>query len=292
MIDLNVAWPGVEGARRYLKDSSKVGWSTVGFNVYFRADKDGVQPLKMNTNFDPENLEEDLDTFPVASVDCLMSSIIGNSACLEDISLGKYFLRRITILLVEGFKPHTLTKLTESKDYDIFSVIPTCQKTFQSACEVINCDLINMDAYGLYSPFKIKRGMVTSALQRGCFFEVTLSGNEICSDLNVHKIIGSDSPKDPSKEFMSNLSYLLRYIPLKKLAISSGSKSIQNILDPNLIIGMCNELFTYATGEPCNVRCCITKAPESCILKGAARRTYGTGIVSCNKNDTIGNEFS
>ncbi|EKX73463.1 conserved hypothetical protein [Theileria equi strain WA] len=291
MIDLNVAWPGAEGARRYVKDSSKIGWSTIGFNVYFKADKNGVQPLKVETDFNIDNLEEDLDETPVASVDNLMTSVIGTSVCIQDISLGKDFLRRATILLSEGLKPHTLTKFVESKDYDILSVIPTCQKTFQSACEIVNCDVINMDVYCLYSPFKIKRGLVTSALQRGCFFEVSLSGKDICNALKVHQVVGTNHPGDLSMEYRSNFSYLLRYIPLKKLVISSGSASLRNIMDPNLIIGMCNELFTHAIGEPCDVRCCVTKAPEGCILKGAARRTYGTGIVSCNKNDTIGQNF-
>ncbi|KAK1444684.1 hypothetical protein BgAZ_105900 [Babesia gibsoni] len=276
MIDLNVPWTNTKDGLLLLKSLKAQGWSTLGANVYCQCDKDGILDIKINL---PSSHED-------------RSASDSDSYCNTfSTTLGRYhpngptLIRRITIVLHDGFQPNSVSKIADSRDYDIIAVMPTTQKTFQAACDTVNCDLINLDYYCHCIPFKIKRGMVMAALNRGCYFEVTMSTLDHLSDMGFEgKAVG--------KAFRSNFCGILNYIPLKRLVLSPGNNSVHKVLRPDTFIAVCNELVSNAIGAPSETVQCITMAPRGCISKGAARQTYGTGILVHKTGEALGNKFS
>ena len=62
-----------------------------------------------------------------------------------------------------------------TKSYDLIAVIPTSDKTFQSACSQLNdIDIICIDG-NQKLPFYLNKGLIENAISRGIFFEITYS---------------------------------------------------------------------------------------------------------------------
>ncbi|GFE52669.1 ribonuclease P [Babesia ovis] len=275
MIDLNIPWTPTSDAKAWLSATRSHGWDSLGFNVYLSADTTGVHDIAIKGL--PESPESTGTSVAVVTT-------LGRPS-----PAGSTVIRRVTIVLYDGFQPNSVNKIIDSRDYDIVALMPTTQKSFHTACEVLNCDLINLDYFCHYAQFKVKRGMVTAALHRGCFFEVTMSTLDHIESLAD---TSNRSASDISRLFRAQLAKVLNYIPLKRLVLSPGHLHPSSIVDPQTFIGMCNELLCRATGEICNTRACITTAPKGCIAKGAVRRTYGTGIVVHMSGEQLGNRFS
>ncbi|GIX62270.1 PHP domain-like protein [Babesia caballi] len=269
MIDLNVPWAPGSDAKAWLAAAQSRGWDALGFNVYCELDKTGLRDVP---------LELPMQTTESAGTDPRVVTTLG-----RDSPAGATLVRRITVILHDGFQPNSFNKIADSRDYDVVAVMPTTQKTFQAACETLNCDLISLDYYCHYAHFKVRRGMVTAALHRGCFFEVTMA--------TLDHVERSAETADRARRFRSHLTGVLHYIPLKRLALSPGHLQPSGVVEPRTFVGMCNELIASATGEPCDSRVCVTAAPRGCIAKGAARRTYGTGILVHVANEKLGAKF-
>ncbi|GBE62661.1 Subunit of both RNase MRP and nuclear RNase P [Babesia ovata] len=277
MIDLNVPWTAASDASTWLSAAQLRGWSSLGFNVYCRADKTSVQDI-------PLNLPSCDLKVPEHGTEGKIVTTLGRQS-----PGSATFIRRVTIMLNDGFQPNSFNKIAEGRDYDVVAVMPTTQKTFQTACETLNCDLINLDYFCHYATFKVKRGMVTAALHRGCYFEVTMATMD---HLGHQDEVMSVDVKDRARIFRAHFTSVLHYIPLKRLVLSPGNLDPTNVVDPPTFIGMCSELISSATGEPCDASACITAAPKGCIAKGAARRTYGTGILVHMADEPLGKRFT
>ncbi|UKJ90806.1 ribonuclease P [Theileria orientalis] len=284
MIDLSFLWPGIKDAHNVVEAATNIGWSSIGFNLYYKADGRGVHQI----DFKPEISQHIVDSrtkFIPPSLNTQISPVISDSSGETGLSLGNNFFRRISVLLLDDFNPNSLLKFADSNYFEIFSVIPTNARSFQSACESINCDLINLNHYCYYSSYKLKRGFINAALQRGCFFEVTLT----------HKMLDFEF-KEGAKDsinisFQKNLPSVIKHIPLKRLVLSTGARETREIVDPNLLLGTCTELFSGFSGKKLDLVCCLTKAPNECLKKGSARRTYGTGIMSHTIEGDFGKIF-
>ncbi|XP_951805.1 uncharacterized protein TA15800 [Theileria annulata] len=289
MIDLNFVWTGYENACRTVKYATSIGWSTIGFNVYFIANEQGINQMKFD-----DHLEEHKGNSRTNDLGPLLSNqifpLISSISVESGLILGNNFVRRITVLLMDEFKPNSLIKFEVSNEFEIFSVIPTSKRSFQVACQNLNCDLINLNVYCYYSPFKLKRGFINSALQRGCYFEISIS-DEMFKNLESVKIPGTNTTDPVNLTFLRNLPGLLKYIPPTKLVISSGTRTITNLTDPESFLRTCNELFRGFSGRDLNLKSCLTKVPNDCITKGAARMTFGTGVVSYKEENNLGRTF-
>lgn len=275
MIDFNVPWTDSKDSLALINAIKRRGWTGVGCNVYCQLDKGGLSDIAVKLpSVDIEGNASYTDQ--VASI----TTTVGQPS-----PLSATFIRRITIILHDGFQPNSVNKLADSREYDVVAVMPTTQKTFQAACENVNCDLINLDYYCHCIPFKIKRGMVMAAFHRGCFFEVTMSRLEHLDGFGFEG-------NGVEKAFRAHLSSILRYIPLKRLILSPGHTKVSQIVDPLTFVGMCNELLSNAIAVRCDTRDCVTVAPRGCISKGGARRTYGTGIIVHEQGESMGKTFS
>ncbi|EAN33194.1 RNase P subunit p30 family protein [Theileria parva strain Muguga] len=289
MIDLNFLWPGRENASDVVKYATSIGWSTIGFNVYFTANDQGVNQVKFVGDLEKNKRNLGNDYFGPLLCNQIFP-LISNTSGESGLFLGNNFVRRITVLLMDNFKPNSLLKFELSNEFEIFSVIPTSKRSFQAACQNLNCDLINLNVYCYYSPFKLKRGFINSALERGCYFEVSIS-DEMVKNLDLEKIVGTNLIEPINLAFQRNLPGLLKYIPTSKLVISSGTSVATNLSDPESFLGACNELFRGFSGKNLNLKSCLTKVPNDCIVKGAARLTFGTGVVSYKEGNNLGKTF-
>lgn len=276
MIDLNVPWTGAGDTAAWAESVHRGGWAAFASNVYYHCDKAGIREVAMQAQAKVAESSPAVEPFKVTTT-------IGKH-CPADAT----FIRRATVVLHDGFQPNAFAKIADSRDYDVVAAMPTTQNTFQAACEILNCDLISMDYYCHFAPFKARRGWIMMALHRGCFFEVAMS--------TLHHVENGETETNKdnqmvSKAFRSNLAGVLNYIPLKRLVLSPGHTDMSNIVVPATFVGMCNELLSSATGEPCDALDCVTAAPRGCIAKGAARRTYGTGILAHRSEETLGKKF-
>ncbi|BAM40682.1 uncharacterized protein TOT_020000936 [Theileria orientalis strain Shintoku] len=284
MMDLSFLWPGTDNAHNVVEAATNIGWSSIGFSVYYKADGHGVHQIDLKSEIS-QHIVDSRTKFGPPNLNTQISPVISDSESKNGLSLGYNFVRRVTVLLMDDFNPNSLLKFADSNEFEIFSVIPTNARSFQAACESINCDLINLNHYCYYSSYKLKRGFINAALQRGCFFEVSLSD----------KVLDFDN-KQVSKEpinisFQKNLPSVIRHIPLKRLVLSTGAREPNDIVDPNLLLGTCTELFSGFSGRKLDLVCCLTKAPNECVKKGSARRTYGTGIMSHRIEGDFGKTF-
>ncbi|EDO05128.1 RNase P subunit p30 family protein [Babesia bovis T2Bo] len=275
MIDFNVPWNNGCDLNAWLNASREYGWSALCLNVYYSIDNAGIHELRTRL---PRAPPSDSGTAPK------VVTTLGRIT-----PLGSNVIRRATLVLQEGFQPTSVNKILDSRDYDVVAVMPTTQKTLQAACEVLNCDLINLDYFCHYAQFKVKRGMATSALHRGCYFEVNMATLDHIEGLGDS---GNRASKEVAKVFRMQLARVLNYIPLNRLVISPGHTDYRRLVDASTFVGSCDELLSSATGERCSTRVCVTEAPRGCLAKGAARRTYGTGIVINMASEELGTKFN
>ncbi|UKK01620.2 ribonuclease P [Theileria orientalis] len=284
MIDLSFLWPGINNAHNVVEAATSIGWSSIGFNVYYKADGHGVHQMDLQPEIS-QHIVDSRTKFSPPTLNTQISPVISDSPGKTGLSLGNNFFRRISVLLMDDFNPNSLLKFADSNEFEIFSVIPTNARSFQAACESINCDLINLNHYCYYSSYKLKRGFINAALQRGCFFEVSLSDKM----LDFESKQGTQEAINIS--FQKNLPSVIKHIPLKRLVLSTGARDPTEIVDPNLLLGTCTELFSGFSGRKHDLACCLTKAPNDCVRKGSARRTYGTGIMPHRAEGDFGKIF-
>lgn len=94
-----------------------------------------------------------------------------------------------------------------SSPFDIVAVRPTSERTFASACQSLDADIISLDLDPLQTssssrlPFQLKHGLVREAVQRGVLFELCYGHSIVVRDpgrkrqvlanaMNVVRILG------------------------------------------------------------------------------------------------------
>ncbi|KAK2197830.1 bifunctional RNase P subunit p30/polymerase-histidinol phosphatase-like [Babesia duncani] len=302
MIDLNVLWPGSSMAMHTADVAYSLGWSKIAFNIYFKLDRCGIHqiiPRSTSLNYCSTNTTTEI-SFEKSFNSIIESTnpLTGHYFCSNNDKNGKVprgcaFLKRATVVLLENFQPTLLNKIAESDEFDIVAVIPTDQRSFDMACDNLNCDLINLSAYCFFEPYKIRRGKLTNAIKRGCFFELSMPVNDIIEQVYMPQVQKRESGihVDFETNYRSQLPSVLRHVPLKKLVMSQGSTNPKELSSPDTQIGMWNALVSFVYGKSSSVADCFSRAPKGCINKGAARRTFGTGIYIYKQGNILGPAF-
>jgi len=140
------------------------------------------------------------------------------------------------------------------KSYDIVALQPTSEKVFQQIASNVDFDIISLD-FSRRIPFTIRRPQVSLALQRGLFFEISVS----------------DALKDSMmrRYMVANSLSLFRHSRGRNVLITSAAEKLMDLRGPydlsNLgaVFGLTHEQSKAA----------LTSACRSVISHAESRRT-------------------
>ncbi|XP_022146309.1 uncharacterized protein LOC111015544 isoform X2 [Momordica charantia] len=128
------------------------------------------------------------------------------------------------------------------KTYDLIAVKPLNQHAFEQACEKLEIDIIAID-FAEKLPFRLKQGLIKSAIQRGVYFELMYSDLL----LDVHE----------RRQMISTAKLLVDWTKGKNLILSSAASSVNEIRGPydvaNLssLLGVSMERAKAAVSKNC-----------------------------------------
>ncbi|KAH6822080.1 polymerase/histidinol phosphatase-like protein [Perilla frutescens var. hirtella] len=137
------------------------------------------------------------------------------------------------------------------RSYDIVAVRPSNQKTFDQACQTLEVDMIAIDfSEKLRLPFMLKKSMVTAAIKRGVYFEITYSG--LIADAQSRQ------------QMINNCKLLVDWTRGKNLILCSAAPSATELRGPQdvanllFLLGLPRERAKAAISSNC--RCLLANA--------------------------------
>ena len=186
---------------------------------------------------------------------------------------------RLTLVMDDPQQNYGLNaKNTILQSYDILSVQPMTEKTFQMACQSIDIDLVTFDLTSDRLPFQLKHGFVREAIKRGVYFELPISG-AFSSDLNVRRNV------------LANAMAVSRITKGKNTIISSGTSSPALLRGPFDLYNLAKLLGIPAHLAMSSIRGC----PALLMQRVATRKHTNRGIVfevpTDDKNDKHNNDL-
>ena len=168
-------------------------------------------------------------------------------------------LRRCTLVLSESATNNRIAAL--SANYDVLAVRPVDEKTFQHACNTLDCDIISLDlTQRLGFHFKFKT--VSDAIKRGVRFEVCYSQGVLGEPLARRNLI-------------SNVTQLVRATRGRGIIISSEARRALGCRGPWDVVNL-----AAVWGLPQDrAHEAVTKEARSVVVSAKLKRTSYRGVV-------------
>ncbi len=164
-----------------IADAIRFGYRGVAFNVTLDVNKGQLQrhvcPIPQDAVSFPaaasssaSSLMDYLSGFRTVKqfdhVDLSMNRQGAGSAEYRKDDLGFVFLRRATLVYSHPNNVSSIQQFTKTyPEYDILAVRPTDEKTWMSACQSCDCDLISIDFSQGRVPFTIRRAQLNVAVR-------------------------------------------------------------------------------------------------------------------------------
>lgn len=173
-----------------------------------------------------------------------------------------HILRRLTLTLVDHTQNYQIKNLVSpNSGYDIVAIRPVDDKTLQSACLSLDCDLISLDLSIRYF-FHFQYKMFAAAIARGVHIELCYGPG----------LVGSSEQK---RMLIQNAGALIRVTRGRGLIISSECKDILACRGPADIV---NLAAIWGLGQERGVEAVTTEA-RKVVVNSSFRRTSYRGVV-------------
>ncbi|KIR37021.1 hypothetical protein I352_00333 [Cryptococcus deuterogattii MMRL2647] len=216
---------------------------------------------------------------PYPGLDPRFASLSG--ATPSSSSFGKAPLVQVTryhIRLDDG-KAHCLTAQNTSalRNYDILSVSPTTDKSFQLACTDLSnpgpnqISIITLPLHERAFTFRFNRKQMRQAQRNGVVFELVYS-----AALFPPASTPVEVARRFRQNFLSNAREVIRITGGKSVIFSSGPGGSENGLRGCLdIVNLAGGLSGTLIGMPANLaREAVDKTPKMVLLRAQARKTF------------------
>ncbi|WVQ85571.1 hypothetical protein IAT38_007737 [Cryptococcus sp. DSM 104549] len=173
---------------------------------------------------------------------------------------------------LEDGKPHCFTahNANNLRHYDILSVMPTSEKTLQSACIDLaspgpnQISIITLPLHESRFAFKFNYKQIRMAQKNGVVIEIMYSAALFPSNT------GSENPRWYRQNWLSNAREVVRITGGKGIIFSSGPGGVENglrgcldIVNLGTLIGLSANLAKEA----------VEKTPKQVLLRAQARKT-------------------
>jgi ribonuclease P/MRP protein subunit RPP1 len=171
-------------------------------------------------------------------------------------------LRRLTVLLDDTAHLHTLSATNPAlKQYDVFAVQPSDERTFQQACTGLDVDVISID-FTQRLPYHLKLQHVKQAVDRGVYFEICYS--PMIKDAGCRR------------NLISNSMSLLRACKCSNVFMSSAASRAFDLRGPYDVMNL-GCLFGL---HPSASRAVVDHNPTAVLSCGFANRKTFRGAAS------------
>ena len=145
----------------------------------------------------------------LALIESIQSCAIPSPLPYKDLPPKLEIRRRVTLTLTESLQNARLNAL--AAQYDILALRPVDEKTLQSACGSLDCDIISLDLTQRFQ-FHFKFKMLSEAIKLGKKIEICYGQG----------ILGESQGR---RNLISNVTQLIRATRARGLIISSEAKA-------------------------------------------------------------------
>eukprot|EP00741_Cyanophora_paradoxa_P023535 tig00021589_g22737.t1 len=173
----------------------------------------------------------------------LNTTVTGKIGPQHICNLAPVLLTRITVVVDQPADVYQLNPGNQAvRSYDLVAVRPTSEKAFQLACASADVDIISLDMSARL-PFTLRHQIVSQAIDRGVFFEITTA--PALKDATARRYV------------ISNAIALFRATRGKNLVLSSGAtlpidiRGPYDLINLGTVMGMNHEKSKNAISTSC-----------------------------------------
>jgi len=196
----------------------------------------------------------------LALIESIQSCAIPSPLPYKDLPPKLEIRRRVTLTLTESLQNARLNAL--AAQYDILALRPVDEKTLQSACGSLDCDIISLDLTQRFQ-FHFKFKMLSEAIKLGKKIEICYGQG----------ILGESQGR---RNLISNVTQLIRATRARGLIISSEAKAAVACRGPWDAI---NLAAVWGLGQERGYEA-MTKEARSAVVGAQLKRTSFRGVVN------------
>ena len=168
---------------------------------------------------------------------------------------------RLTVTITDGDVCSSIqSNSAVMRSYDVISVIPTSDKTFQAACTSLDVDIISIPVSSVKLPFHLNKQYIAAAISRGVMFEI----------IYTHAL----QNKSSRKNLFTNAAALIRICRGENIILSSASKELLDLRGPHDIV---NLAVLFGLKKHQGLRA-LSDNCHKAILHGESRRVFKCAI--------------